>query len=719
MVNSDTPTALGRYEGAPAFDNSGPNGLRTRLTFGLRGIAKSQGARKLVSTSSTLQNQLSHIALSECSQLSSGQSSPRPNPLLRVLRNVRSCPSTRSCPVSKSDATFLQDAIGSYTSQLSLVQSDSFCSLDDFSKSPTTSHRPMQRQAQVAWARMPYFISSSDPRAAESTAVSYLLYEAHHDGLEHAKEAEQQQHLSAAWVPYPPASSSVEHQSQRRGRWRWLAPWSWRKSSAKSTSLAVGSSVANTLASLPTQLELRPRDPAEQSLLETFEQLDVDRNGRIDAKGLGVAVARMGLPSSQEYIKEIMAEYDHDNDSTISFDKFKRSMKKREQVIQKAFRSMDADGDGEVTVSELLGFLRKAHVPVSSEQEAEQMMGLLDSDKNQTLSYPEFRRFACMLPASQASTTNHMLYAWANSSLWLQQDLTRAHQVSSPDEPSQRLFVGGISGVISRTIIAPIERLRTLMMLSKAPSGFAASCSRMWADGGFRGLWKGHMSTVIKVFPCSAIQFGVVDAVRKGLLKAKGPGGEISQLECFLAGCLAGGVACVVSHPLDTIRTQMTVAVGKTSMLRVARSIGMAGLYRGFNLSLLQEVLGSGIGFLAVDVGSQVYRRWNDGQAPSAQQRGLIAALGASIVMTCVMPLDVVVKRLQVQGCPGHPLLYSGPLHAFQTIAREEGFGAFYRGMLTTYAKTAPSMGAVYFFYDRISQILGIGGLNRYRMVAT
>ena len=60
-------------------------------------------------------------------------------------------------------------------------------------------------------------------------------------------------------------------------------------------------------------------------------------------------------------------------------------------------------------------------------------------------------------------------------------------QVSSPDEQLQRLLVGGVSGVISRTLIAPLERLRTLMMLSREPAGLAKSCARMWADGGLAG----------------------------------------------------------------------------------------------------------------------------------------------------------------------------------------------------------------------------------------
>ena len=58
--------------------------------------------------------------------------------------------------------------------------------------------------------------------------------------------------------------------------------------------------------------------------------------------------------------------------------------------------------------------------------------------------------------------------------------------------------------------------------------------------------------------------------------------------------------------------------------------------------------MGNGLGFLAVDVGSQVYRQHHDGFAPSAKDRACIAAVGAALVMTALMPLDVVVKRLQV-----------------------------------------------------------------------
>lgn len=35
---------------------------------------------------------------------------------------------------------------------------------------------------------------------------------------------------------------------------------------------------------------------------------------------------------------------------------------------------------------------------------------------------------------------------------------------------------------------------------------------------------------------------------------------------------------------------------------------------------------------------------------------------------------------MQVQGSPGHPMMYRGALDAFARISREEGLGAFYKG---------------------------------------
>ncbi len=197
--------------------------------------------------------------------------------------------------------------------------------------------------------------------------------------------------------------------------------------------------------------------------------------------------------------------------------------------------------------------------------------------------------------------------------------------------------------------------------------------------------------------------------------------------------------------------------------------------------SLDRPALGCGCGAVCVaDLVACVRRR----VLVAAQERGLLAAVCASFVMTCVMPLDVVVRRIQVSRgghaaadaflplsglqIPSRMLLHGGACGASPRRPRAapatpsctttpctrlcaspaprasapstEVMGwrrswlstgrwltmtggmrnscscvvnAPFAGMLTTYLKTAPSMGAVYFFYEVFSRVSGVGGLNR------
>lgn len=135
-------------------------------------------------------------------------------------------------------------------------------------------------------------------------------------------------------------------------------------------------------------------------------------------------------------------------------------------------------------------------------------------------------------------------------------------------QPWQRLLGGAFAGAASRTIVAPLERLRTIAMASRhamPPSQVVAVALR---DGGPLGLFRGNTATLIKIMPASAVQFAVYEALRDAL-KACGAfgcatsgtrgGSKGAGPEHFIAGFIAGAAQCLVSHPLETIRTLMSV----------------------------------------------------------------------------------------------------------------------------------------------------------------
>ena len=57
----------------------------------------------------------------------------------------------------------------------------------------------------------------------------------------------------------------------------------------------------------------------------------------------------------------------------------------------------------------------------------------------------------------------------------------------------------------------------------------------------------------------------------------------------------------------------------------------------------------------------------------------------------------------QVQGHPGRPFLYRNATHCFKTIFQQEGFRAFYRGMLSSYMKVKLST------FQTLSHYLPVG----------
>ena len=71
-------------------------------------------------------------------------------------------------------------------------------------------------------------------------------------------------------------------------------------------------------------------------------------------------------------------------------------------------RSLDTDGSGRITVSELQAALASLGVPVDAAI-AGRMVDLIDVDGSSDISFQEFRRFAVLLPQAQVTVKTSQL----------------------------------------------------------------------------------------------------------------------------------------------------------------------------------------------------------------------------------------------------------------------------------------------------------------------
>lgn len=455
----------------------------------------------------------------------------------------------------------------------------------------------------------------------------------------------------------------------------------------------------------------------KKHVAELFSEFDEDRSGRLSKAELKNALERLGLPVSPDYVDVLMAQFDTNGDGQVDSSEFQNYIAMQEKSILEAFSELDANQNGEVDDEELLRAMRKVGHDIGPE-DAERMIQLLDRDGDGQIDLHEFRRFVVLLPQNQLSHGG-IIASWSDSADWVTGIAYRLN-MTPPQQWRDRLIAGGVAGAVSRTTVAPLERLRTMMMADPANSSLPATVRKMWSDGGVRGLFKGNLATVTKVIPQCAIQMSVFDHM-KDVLQADHPNRKLSNVERFIAGTTAGAASTIATYPMENLRTH--VSLGRQGgYMKILNDIYcsrglVSGVYGGFGPCMANTVTTTGLGFLGYEIGCDLYRGYltKKPRELTAGERGLVAGGAAIGVMAATMPLEVVTRRMQVQGSPGHPIRFTSMMNCFAVMAREEGISSFWRGTISSWLKVVPSIGIVRFMYEVMNGFQSSGGIRGYR----
>jgi solute carrier family 25 thiamine pyrophosphate transporter 19 len=229
---------------------------------------------------------------------------------------------------------------------------------------------------------------------------------------------------------------------------------------------------------------------------------------------------------------------------------------------------------------------------------------------------------------------------------------------------------------------------------------------------GIPGLWKGNVPAELLYVCYSAVQFTTYRTTTQLLHSALGPDALPQSAESFIAGAIGGGAATAATYPLDLLRTRFAAQGNDkvyTSLLRAIRQIhrdeGVRGYFRGLGPGLAQIVPYMGV-FFAV---YETLRPTLSGLELPFSSGGAVAGTVASVLAkTGTFPLDLVRKRIQVQGPTrgryvhkNIPEYYGGTVGAVRTILRNEGLRGLYRGLTVSLVKAAPASAVTMWTYER------------------
>jgi len=243
-------------------------------------------------------------------------------------------------------------------------------------------------------------------------------------------------------------------------------------------------------------------------------------------------------------------------------------------------------------------------------------------------------------------------------------------------------------------------------------------------DEGIRGFWKGNGANVLRIIPTSAVRFYSFESYKKllrQLLRKEDlqtvkhtslfppPIWSSSamcchslqwsarlnkQRELLVASACAGTTAAVVAFPIDFVRTRLTAQTSSNkyyqgvvnAVVSIYRHEGPLGFYKGIVPSILNTAP-----YIAINFTTYEKLKNALGHAPGPLLSLSMGAAAGTLATTLVYPLDLIRKRIIVQGMGGKERTYQGMRDAVKKIMVHEGLRGFYRGLVVTYLKVVPS----------------------------
>jgi solute carrier family 25 (adenine nucleotide translocator) protein 4/5/6/31 len=263
--------------------------------------------------------------------------------------------------------------------------------------------------------------------------------------------------------------------------------------------------------------------------------------------------------------------------------------------------------------------------------------------------------------------------------------------------------LGGVSGIVSKTITAPIERVKLIIQTQDANpriisgevpryTGIVNCFTRVGKEQGMKAYWAGNFTNCVPYFPTQAFNLAFKDTI-KGLFpkyNAKTEFWPFFGVNLASGGLAGAGSLCFV-YPLDYARTRLASDVGSGKktfnglgdcLMKTAKGPqGVLSLYNGFGISVAGIIPYRGTQFGLNDTIL--------GLNPWKNDRGFIgvaskwAGAQFSVIMSgfVTYPFDTVRRRLQMQSeKPVDQRMYKGALHCAQKILADEGSAAMFKG---------------------------------------
>ena len=498
---------------------------------------------------------------------------------------------------------------------------------------------------------------------------------------------------------------------------------------------------------------------------QIFDSIDKGNSGYVSVKDFENAMkeAEHPLKDSPAAMSHIYKSFSESSPkgsiwrrrTCVDFDEFDKYLMTAESQIEKGFINLDKDNDGIIKPEDVSRYLSNIGCDPKS-QEVETFFKNMDLQKKGYVTYSTFRDSLLFMPRIDGSRIR-TAYKFFNDDL---DNLSSEGDVTVGDDILNSVgffLAGGLSGVVSRTCTAPLDRIKVFLIArtdlsstllknkeklthiieesthkkvtpQKIESPLIRSIKTIYKQGGIKAFYVGNGLNVMKVFPESAMKFGSFEATKKVLCRVEGVEDEkkLSKASTYLSGGIGGVIAQTTVYPVDTLKYRIQCASldskvkGFKLLTSTAKDLYREGGIRAFYRGLFVGLSGM-FPYAALDLGTfTTVKKWYTKR--EAERLGcsvddvslpnyLVLTIGASsgtFGATMVYPINLLRTRLQAQGTFAHPYTYTGIVDVTAQTIKREGVQGLFKGLVPNLAKVIPAVSISYLMYENLKQLFGL-----------
>ena len=267
--------------------------------------------------------------------------------------------------------------------------------------------------------------------------------------------------------------------------------------------------------------------------------------------------------------------------------------------------------------------------------------------------------------------------------------------------PLVNLAAGGISGAVSKTMTAPLEKVKLAIQTQDSNpkilsgemqryTGMGNCFSRHISEIGPSSLWRGNVANCIRYVPTAACNLMFKDTIKR-IFPKYDKNKNIGKFAAtqVASGSLAGGITNTLVYPLIYVRTALGADIGKVRkydgvadcLKKTVAENGVASLYNGIGPSSIGIVVYRGVQFGMQDTLKAFNPYQKDTSMVGLLSKFMVAQVAVSLSGLAAYPLDTMQRRLQNEATkPKAEQIYNGMGDCYAKIMAQEGTKGFFKG---------------------------------------